>query len=135
MPFCPACRFEYVSGISRCPDCGAELVGELPQAEPVALAHEPVEEKLLCTLQGEIHAKLLCDALMSCGIVTRVVSGWPFDGTGDLLRPPPPIGSPANALLRIYVRAEDLPRALAVYRDLEFGQGRPLAEEDARGGL
>lgn len=130
MPFCPHCRFEYVPGVSRCPDCAVELVAELSPAEPAEMTREQVEEKLLCTVKGEIHAKLLCDALKSQGIVTRVVSGWPFDGLSDVLRPPPPIGSPANAMLRIYVRAGDLRRALTMYRDLEVGPEQPAARED-----
>jgi len=124
MAFCPGCRFEYVAGITICPDCGLELVAELPQVPETAPA-QPVEEKLLCTVQGEIHAKLLCDVLGSQGIATRVVSGWPFDGLFEALRPPPPFGSAANALFRVYVRAEDLRRALTVYRDLEHGPHEP----------
>jgi hypothetical protein len=30
MPFCPECRTEYVLGVARCADCGAQLVAELP---------------------------------------------------------------------------------------------------------
>lgn len=36
MPFCPQCRYEYHSGIRRCPDCGVELVSELPPQEQPA---------------------------------------------------------------------------------------------------
>jgi len=133
MAFCPGCRFEYVPGIEICPDCGLQMVAELPQAQPAAPA-QPVEEKLLCTVQGEIHAKLLCDALASQGIATRVTSGWPFDGLSEALRPPPPIGSAANALFRVYVRAEDLRRALTVYRDLELEPHQPPTRRDALSG-
>jgi Putative prokaryotic signal transducing protein len=28
--YCPQCRAEWVSGITRCPDCDVELVDELP---------------------------------------------------------------------------------------------------------
>jgi hypothetical protein len=119
MAFCPACRFEYVSGTTTCPDCGLELVAELPQGSRNAPAG-PAEEDVLCTVQGEIHAKLLCDALRSQGIAARVASGWPFDGPSEALRPPPPIGSAANACFRVYVRADDLRRALTVYGDLEL---------------
>jgi hypothetical protein len=37
MPFCPRCRYEYVEGVKRCPDCGSRLVRELPS--------EPAEQK------------------------------------------------------------------------------------------
>ena len=128
MPFCPICRFEYVPQLTRCPDCGAGLVAELPPARQTPPLEGHVEEEVLCAVQGEIHAKLLCDALRLQGIVARVVSGWPFDSHYDVLRPPPPIGSPANAMFRVYVRREDLRRALTVYRDLEAGPDRPPQE-------
>ena len=28
MPFCPECKYEYVPGITECPDCGRKLVHE-----------------------------------------------------------------------------------------------------------
>jgi len=31
MPFCPECKYEYVSGIATCPDCGRKLVAKLPE--------------------------------------------------------------------------------------------------------
>ena len=34
MPFCPKCRYEYVQGIEKCPDCDVELVWELPSEPP-----------------------------------------------------------------------------------------------------
>ena len=46
MAFCPNCEAEYKEGITVCPDCGIELVGELTpenkvhdtsEGEPVAL--------------------------------------------------------------------------------------------------
>jgi hypothetical protein len=30
MPFCPKCRFEYLSHVSECPDCEERLVAQLP---------------------------------------------------------------------------------------------------------
>ena len=33
MPFCPSCGYEYVAGIKKCPDCGVDLVDELPPEE------------------------------------------------------------------------------------------------------
>ena len=28
--FCPKCRYEYVQGVTECPECGVPLVEELP---------------------------------------------------------------------------------------------------------
>ena len=33
MPFCPECKYEYVSGIKKCADCEADLVAALPKEE------------------------------------------------------------------------------------------------------
>lgn len=33
MPWCPKCRNEYVEGITRCADCGSELVDSLKEVE------------------------------------------------------------------------------------------------------
>lgn len=30
MPFCPACRAEYLPSVKTCPDCSVEVVPELP---------------------------------------------------------------------------------------------------------
>lgn len=41
--WCPNHRWEFSNpGMTVCPSCGAELVAELPEAEPVAATHDPV---------------------------------------------------------------------------------------------
>lgn len=45
---CPNCRYEYLPGVKICPDCGAELVAQLPpieKEEPM-----PVDETKLVTV-------------------------------------------------------------------------------------
>ena len=44
MPWCPKCKNEYVAGITKCADCGSELVEELSQEEEVTeLTEEEME--------------------------------------------------------------------------------------------
>ncbi|RKX26495.1 MAG: hypothetical protein DRP47_08085 [Candidatus Zixiibacteriota bacterium] len=37
MPFCPRCRYEYNPSIRVCPDCGVDLVSELPSMVSAAV--------------------------------------------------------------------------------------------------
>ena len=33
MPYCPVCKYEYVEGMAKCPDCGDNLIDGLPSEE------------------------------------------------------------------------------------------------------
>ena len=118
MPFCPSCRSEYLPEIARCPDCGATLVDELP-AEQAEAAPEEYQQAEVCTVTGEVHARLLQDVLASQGIPSRTESAWPFEGTVNVFSPPAPIGGGLGADRRIMVNREQLERALIIYRDFE----------------
>ena len=37
MSFCPACRYEYETGIRFCPDCDEELIDRLPETATAAM--------------------------------------------------------------------------------------------------
>lgn len=45
--FCPRCRYEYVEGTGKCPDCKAPLVTELP---PEKQGLKPVSGELVTVL-------------------------------------------------------------------------------------
>lgn len=48
MPWCPKCKNEYVEGMTRCADCGSELVQELPQEQEEAFPENlQMEEEML----------------------------------------------------------------------------------------
>lgn len=121
MAFCPDCRFEYLASIDRCPNCGTALVPTLPGSDADCSQQKPDPTQVrLCTVTGEIHAKLLQDTLASQGILSRAQPGWSFDkllGTVQAL--PPPIGGTGSACIAIFVSRSDLPRALVVHEDFE----------------
>ena len=126
MPFCPECRVEYGVDVRQCPDCNVGLVDALPDTSgapdrSAAPGGEPrdLEQVVLCTVMGEIHAKLLQDVLETEGVRVRLQFGWPFDGLVHVLKPPPPFGSPVNSPVRVYVNRADLPTAQRVYEDFE----------------
>jgi uncharacterized membrane protein SpoIIM required for sporulation len=132
MPHCPRCRFEYRVGVRRCPDCGAALVARLPrepshlpEAGPEAAAAQQAGA-LLVTVTGEVHARLLQDALRTQGIISRL------QAVDNPLLPawvPPPVTASEQRSFALYVRAQDLSRAREVHADLESPVEQ--AEDDA----
>jgi hypothetical protein len=58
MSYCPGCKYEYIDGIEKCPDCDMELVSELPvDDEPnmvaVYKAEDPTEATILYSILEE----------------------------------------------------------------------------------
>ena len=115
MPFCPGCKFEYRTGIVRCPDCGRELIAALPLPSESAPPTSREREVLLCTVRGDIHAKLLRDRLQLEGIPSRTQLGGMLDSPYYLAAMPAPVSSPADVVIRIYVWETDLDRARRVF--------------------
>ena len=63
--FCPECKYEYCDGIMVCPDCGAELVDEIPEES----GFNPDEEICcLCTAADEFEAEIIIAKLRAEGI-------------------------------------------------------------------
>jgi hypothetical protein len=82
MPYCPNCRFEYKEGLSKCPDCGADLVDQLPEEEPL----ENPNFVPLRNLPSRMYAQMLQEALKSEGIPSMIKSDdiaitFPSQGT------------------------------------------------------
>ena len=119
MLHCPKCRAEYDVDVGECADCGEKLVegpappssgrGGLPETAEDRSASQPVA---LCTVVGEIQARLVQDALAEQGIysfaraesVAHAAFYLPFIGVDDPLT--------------IYVAGRKLPEARQVLEDV-----------------
>jgi rRNA maturation protein Nop10 len=130
MPFCPNCRFEYVAGVERCPDCGAALVDSLPP-EPTPSPPQHYREAQLCEVIGKIHARLLQEKLESQGIPSRQQFAQPFDH--GIFRAPSVLTGSETELVRIIVREPDLDRARVIYADFESEAPERHRDEPTRG--
>lgn len=71
MPWCPNCRIEYREDFTKCGDCGADLVDELPP-QPASKESETRfdTEALLTTVDDEAQASVVEGLLHSCNIPT-----------------------------------------------------------------
>ncbi len=113
MPICPKCGTEYRRGVRQCPDCGSTLVeGSLEDRKPRPEGEAGYEQVVLCVVEGEIHARLLQNALAEEGIPSRVQVG------GDEFGVTLPLGQlfpgGTTTLTQVWVNQRDLARAQAV---------------------
>ena len=68
MAYCPNCNFEYRPEVTRCPDCGEDLLPGSPpppKPEPSPRDTEPV---LLCRVPDPTEAEIIRAALSEAGI-------------------------------------------------------------------
>jgi len=65
--FCPVCKAEYREGFTRCAECGAELIDELPPAAPAPGA-DPEAVVRLWQGHDPVMFTALCEALVNAGI-------------------------------------------------------------------
>jgi hypothetical protein len=101
MPFCPNCRYEYKPEISKCPDCGARLVDELPRvAAPESPNFVPLRN-----LPSRTYARMLQEALKNEGIPSMIKGDLPFITATAYI--PGDMGSPVT----IWVPKKNIARA------------------------
>jgi len=70
MPYCAECGYEYLPGITECPDCKKELVESLPAEKNI-----PDEDWLpLRNLPGNLYAEMVKEVLDKSGIPSIIKS-------------------------------------------------------------
>jgi hypothetical protein len=111
MPFCPECRSEYSTGISRCPSCAKPLVDSIPDelvdASEMRLA-------LVARFGNASEADLVSELLETNGIET-VVRGE-IDPLALGLGPDP---------TALFVLEDDFDRAEELYQAFFAGKTQP----------
>src|SRR6266404_1212626 len=123
--FCPTCESEYETGITRCPDDGAELVDQLNVADGAQDASE-ARFVPLHTLSSPAEAEMVNDILRQNGIRAVVQSG-----ASDQFSPLFSVMAPGAVVL---VDERDLDRARELYASF-FGDDTspltgPVSEDD-----
>lgn len=100
MPVCPNCDYEYVEGITICPDCGTPLVDEKFFIKPEEWTEENWEVVYTSSMDYEIE--MMKDNLQSAGIHAAVLSQKDrnFPAPGDF------------SVIKLLVHKEDVQNAL-----------------------
>ena len=111
--FCPVCESEYQTGITKCPEDGADLV-----AGPVNAGDDSEANFVtLHTLSSPVEAEMVNDILRQNGIRSAVQS------TNDAFSPVFSAVSPGAAVL---VDERDLDRARELYESFFGADTSPL---------
>jgi hypothetical protein len=120
--FCPNCKYEYRPGFTRCSDCGADLVAELP-ADGSHAEGERSEDARTAVWEGtnQDTCVMLCRKLREAEIPYETArqeeSRW-FKRQNVWQ-------------YQILVGAEDSARALKLVEKLGFASGQPIGEQNS----
>lgn len=118
MPICPNCEYEYVEGVTICPDCGTRLVDEELFIQPEEWTEK--NWQVVYTSAQEYEVEMLRDNLESAGIKTSILSQKDrnFPAPGDF------------SLVKLYVRNEDVQSALNFIEQVKNQEGNEENEEE-----
>jgi hypothetical protein len=126
--FCPECGAEYREGVSKCADCGCELVAELPEAEEAEEA-EYVEFVTVYKVGNPAILALAKSILQSAGIEYCVIG----EGVQDLFGLGR-IGAGFNVIVgqvEIRVDSERADEAIRLLADIEENPEEVAPDVDA----
>jgi hypothetical protein len=110
MPICPSCNYEYVEGITICPDCNTRVVKkkDLPKWEELS-----EEDWVLVDKTGdEVEIEMIRANLESAGLEVNVLSqkDHNFPAPGDL------------SIVKLSVRKANVQEALNFIQDTKQRQ-------------
>ena len=105
MAFCPDCRYEYRNEIRVCPDCGAELVDDLPAEDKEEIPE--VRFVPLPNLPGRVYADMVKGALEKKGIPCFIRA----KGVGDAYQFP---GTTPMEGVRLFVPEDKLEECIEI---------------------
>lgn len=72
MPVCPKCEYEYIEGISFCPDCGSPLLSDDEYIKPEDWSEQNWE--VVYTTSQDFEAEMIKDNLEGAGITAVILS-------------------------------------------------------------
>jgi len=115
--FCPVCESEYQTGITKCPDDGAELVARL-SADAGASDDSEAKFVVLHTLSTPVEAEMVNDILRQ-NDVRSVVQAGGYDAFS-------PVFSAVSPGAAVLVDERDLDRAKEIYASFFGDDTSPL---------
>jgi len=100
MPVCPECKYEYVKGVTICPDCGTALVDKKHFEKPKELSESDWE--VVFTSNKDYEVEMMKDNLESAGMEANILSQLDrnFPAPGDF------------TVIKLLVKKNDVKEAL-----------------------
>lgn len=103
MPYCPQCRYEYETGIGKCPDCGVPLVDLLPEESPKTDHEHRYKDWIpVANLTSQQVAEMVLEGLRATDIPAVIYSGVGYFGQAGAMgsRFIPPSAAPIRCWCR-----------------------------------
>jgi hypothetical protein len=122
MHHCPKCYYEYEYCVSVCPDCGVPLAdGPVPTKGRAVSSSDDDDSDALLLFESQDFLKLrfLLDLLDQEGIPYATRKMMQFGVASEILTAGLSTASPAGAVTRVYVAAENYEQAKELLAELE----------------
>jgi hypothetical protein len=118
MPVCPNCEYEYVEGVTFCPDCGVTLLEDDKYIKPDEWSEENWE--IIYTSSQDFEVEMIKNNLEGAGIKAVVLSQKDrnYPAPGDF------------SVVKLLVRKEDVQDAVAFIQKVK---NENIQEEETDG--